>query len=612
MPYAKALALGLKAETAYSQGKDREGTELGVRAMRALSELPAPPDQACLALDLARGASRGGSANEKAIEWLTQASEIFERLGDRRNRELALSLAVERLREKANAPSASGGLDLLERVSGLLRSLSDLKQLAERAMQMAVEQLGAKRGVLLLVDPETKEPTILAEIGAVDTATRERALGYSRSVVKKVSESGRGLRATDALSEPGLDSPSVLGLDMRSILCVPLFVAGEVVGVVYLSESRSHAFSDSDRRLLEGFAHLMAVAIDKSQSQEEVQRTNERLVGENLSLRQAVGSRFKAKNVVGSSAPMRKVMAVVEQIAHSNSRVLLTGENGTGKELIALTIHAASKRRMKPFVTINCGALTESLLESELFGVRAKVATEVGARDGRFVEASGGTLFLDEIGEMPLKQQVALLTVLSNHEVTPVGGGRPISIDVRVIAATNKNLGELIERKEFREDLYYRLGVIEIEVPSLRERKADIPALVDHFVRVYAEEQGREPPKLSDDFLPTLMQSDWPGNVRGLQNYVERVMAMTPGRILRPNPGPRDLEVRGIGPRPVRKGGLKDAVEELERGMIQEALDNSGGNQTKAARALGITEQALRFRLEKFGFARPRKNLRIR
>jgi two-component system response regulator AtoC len=308
---------------------------------------------------------------------------------------------------------------------------------------------------------------------------------------------------------------------------------------------------------------------------------------------------------------MQRIVAIVDRVAGSDATVLLTGENGTGKELIALTLHHASRRHDRPFVAVNCGAIPESLLESELFGILPHVATGVAPRIGRFEQANGGTLFLDEIADMPAQQQVALLRVLSNREVTKVGGGPPIPIDVRIIAATNRDVARLVETGEFREDLYHRLNVIPIEIPPLRERKADIPSLAHHFVSQFAKQQQREMPKLSPELLAALMQSDWPGNVRALQNYIERIMAMNPGVTLHPNPLPRDLEGQPAF-RPSRSRKLAAIVEELELRLINEALAVSHGNQSLAARKLGLTEQSLRYRLRKYSLVRGRRKQRIR
>ena len=335
-------------------------------------------------------------------------------------------------------------------------------------------------------------------------------------------------------------------------------------------------------------------------------------MGENLSLRQAVGARFQAQNLIGTSSAMQRVLSFIERAARTSTTVLITGENGTGKELIARILHHSGKRRLRPFVAVNCGAIPETLIESELFGILPQTATDVRGRDGKFVLADGGTLFLDEIGEMPLKQQVALLSAIANREITPVGGSKPIPVDVRIIAATNSDLRRRIEEGRFRDDLYYRLNVIPIEVPPLRERKADIPTLAHHFVAHFAKQQEREVPELSPEFLAALMQSDWPGNVRELQNYIERVLAMNPGRTLRPNPPPRDLEERGTTLRIGRGGRLTEVVQDLERRLLTEALQKARGNQSVAARSLGMTEQKLRYRMRKYGLPSPRQILRVR
>ena len=613
-PYAEAFAHLLRAELALAQGHTAGGIEDAERALAAFAALPAPPDRAMAALDLARVALevRGG-ARAPVGDWLDRASSTFERLGDHRNRERALALMVRWLRRSALEPAAATPeRNLIEAVSRLLNSLADLRELTQRAMRMAVEQLDAERGVLLLTDPVTGELDPIAEYGALDATTRSDAVGYSRRVARRVTEGGGALLIGDAPSDPRSLSDSMVDMRLRSIVCVPMFLGGKVVGAVYLDDSRRpDVFSDSDRGLLEGFAQLMAVAIENSRAQEEVQRANQTLVGENLSLRQEVGARFQTHSVIGTSGVMQRVMAMVARAAMTNTTVLMTGENGTGKELLARVMHHSGKRRLGPFVAVNCGAIPETLLESELFGILPNVATGVRARDGRFVQANGGTLFLDEISEMPLKQQVALLSAIANREITPLGGGKPISVDVRIIAATNRDLVKALEDGSFREDLYYRLNVIQIEVPPLRERKADIPALAQYFVAHFAEQQEREVPQLPAEFLAALMQSDWPGNVRELQNYIERILAMSPGPVLYPDPPPHDLAARGGALRVGHGRKLSEVVAKLERKLVVEALDRAHGNQSLAARELGMTEPSIRYKINKYGLL-PREYLRHR
>ena len=614
-PHASAFAELLRCELAIARNDFPAIQETGQRALAAFEALHAAADRATAAYDIARLARDRPEVAPSVLEWLEIAQRGFQRLGNRRDRERALSLLVEKLRATGRTVPAIGSTDergLIERVSWLIGSISDLGELSQRAMRMVVEQLEAERGVLLLLDQETGQMSVIAEQGVIDPATRREALGYSRRIVERVTKSGGSVLAGDAPSDPRLQSESIETLGLQSILAVPLFFGSLVVGAVYLDDSRGpDRFDEHDRGLLEGFAHLMAVALMQAQGHEETERAKKLLEDENLSLRQEVGSRFQYQDVVGGSSQMKRVLATVEHAARANTTVLLTGENGTGKELIARTLHHAGNRRRGPFVVVNCGAIPEALLESELFGILPNVATGVRARDGRFVQASGGTLFLDEVGEMPLNQQVALLSAIANREITPVGGGKPIKVDVRIVTATNRDLRKLVELGQFREDLYFRLNVLEINVPPLRDRKSDIPALANYFLNRFCLAQERPLPEPSPDFMAVLMQSDWAGNVRELQNYIERVLAMSTGPILRPDPLPRDLQDRGMI-RPSRGRPLADTVDDVERRMVKEALKKAEGNQSQAARLLGLTEQSLRYRIRKYGMGGARQNRRTR
>jgi Nif-specific regulatory protein len=613
-PLLGAFTRALKAELAFAAGRLSEAVTLGREALDLFEGLPAPADRAQVAMDLARIAPPDDEIRTTVTGWLDDAARTFERLGDRRSRAKALSLAVDWLKRATPMPAQTPRLaGLLERVGWLISSVNDLELLMNRSMRAVVEQLGAERGVLLLADPETGQLAPVAEYGAIEPSTRHAAVGFSRRVVERVAEVGSSLLVRDAPTDPRAASKSVVDMRVQSILCVPLFVGGRTVGAVYLDDTRrTHAFDVAERSMIEGFAHLMAVAIERSRRYEEVRREYEKLEGENLSLRKAVGTRLKHHGMIGSSAPMERVMAMVERAAAVNTTVLITGENGTGKELIARTLHHNGKRALKPFVEVNCGAIPPNLVESTLFGILPNVATGVRAQPGKFQLAHGGTLFLDEIAEMPETQQVALLMVLANREVTPVGGIKPIAVDVRIIAATNRDVQSLVEQRKFREDLYYRLSVIEIEVPPLRERKQDIPDLAKHFLQHYAKQQEREVPHLSPDFLTTLMRSDWPGNVRELRNYIERMLAMSPGNYLRPDPPPRDLERHVLDGRLLGSRKLTDAVSEVEQRALITALERAGGNQSEAGRQLGLTEQSVRYRIRKYGLVAPRDNRRSR
>ena len=611
-PWAHAQADQLRAEIAIVAGESRAATESAARALDGFAALPAPPDRAEAALEFARLALEHEDHGGLPIgDWLEQAAALFDRFGNHRGREQALSLLVGWLPRAAGAaPARARERDLVGAVSRMLSVLPDLATLTRRAMQLAVEQLGAERGVLLLTDPATGKLEPFADHGAVDAGTRREAVSFSRRVVQKVAERGRPLLIGDAPTDPAGLSESMKDMRLRSIVCVPLFFGGRVLGAVYLDDSRrADLFGDEERSLLEGFAQLMAAAIENSRGHEEVRRANEALVGENLALRQEVTARYQPQNVIAASEPMQRVLSQILLLANADSTVLLTGENGTGKDLLARLLHHNGPRRQRPFVHVDCGAIPESLLESELFGIMPNVATGVTGRDGKFLAADGGTLFLNEIGEMPLAQQVRLLNAISNREITPVGGTHPIAVDVRIVAATNQDLPRLVDDGRFRKDLYFRINVFMIEVPPLRERKADIPALVHFFASRFARDQKRPVPELSAEFLAALMQSDWPGNVRELQNYVERVITLTPGNVLRPVPPPRDLAHRGEAFRPGHK--LSDTLGTIERKNLADALERAGGNQSLAARMLGVSERSIRYKLRKYGL-RTRQSRRTR
>ncbi|MEO5616869.1 MAG: sigma 54-interacting transcriptional regulator, partial [Candidatus Eisenbacteria bacterium] len=492
--YAIALTQQLRAEIEIGRSNSGRAVEAADCALESFAALPATPDRSVAAFEFARLAiERRLDDTESIARWLDWAISGFERLGDRAGREQALRMSLRLFRDTHAVRSEPvRERNLIEVVGRLLDSLSDFAELVRRSMRLAVEQLNAERGLLLLMDPESGRLEPRAEHGAMDAGARRDATAYSRAAVARVAESGGSLLIEDTLSDAKARSKSVLDLGLRSILCVPMFRGGHVVGAVYLDDSRQAAFSEADRSLLEGFAQLMAIAIENSRGTDEVRRTNEILVGENLSLRQEVGSRFHPSGVIGTSSAMRRVLAVVERAAQVSATVLLTGENGTGKEKLARVLHHSGKRSAGPFVAVNCGAIPETLLESELFGhVRGSFSGAFRDRTGAFEMADRGTLFLDEIGEMPPTHQVRLLSVLSNREVTKIGNNKPVTVNVRVIAATNQDLKRRISEGLFREDLFYRLSVIPIEVPPLRDRKADIPDLARYFAEHFAQLQER-------------------------------------------------------------------------------------------------------------------------
>ena len=327
-----------------------------------------------------------------------------------------------------------------------------------------------------------------------------------------------------------------------------------------------------------------------------------RIINENRELREALQDRHRIEGIIGESGAMLEVLSIVRRVAPSEATVLIRGESGTGKELIAKAIHFGSPRARGPLVKVNCAALPEALLESELFGHEKGAFTgALTSRQGRFELANGGTIFLDEIGDLPLHLQAKLLRVLQEREFEKVGSSRPIRVNVRIMAASHRPLEDLIKAGQLREDLYYRLNVVTIFIPPLRERRSDVALLLDHFLRYYAEKNGKTIRGLTPEGRDILLRYDYPGNVRELENIIERAVVLTRDDVIGSGDLPLTVQELEIADGD-RETNLTVAVEALERRMIRDALARSDGIQTRAAELLGMGERALRYKLTKYGF----------
>jgi transcriptional regulator with GAF, ATPase, and Fis domain len=384
------------------------------------------------------------------------------------------------------------------------------------------------------------------------------------------------------------EKETLLGTAARSVAGVPLVSRGHVLGAVVLADrevrgEEAEAFDEEDRRFLGSLASLAAPALDASRQFRALSADVDRLREENRALK---GNLEIDEVLIGDSAPMRRVRELVTRAAASRVRVLVRGETGTGKELVAKLLHAGSPRREAPFIALNCAAVPESLLESELFGIEKGVATGVDARLGKLELANGGTVFLDEIGDAPLAIQTKLLRVLQEREIERVGGRQRIPVDVRVIAATHADLPQLISRRAFREDLYYRLRVVEIAVPALRERREDIPRLAAHFLSKVSAREGRAAISLSRDAVAALLAYRFPGNVRELENLLEGAAALVPGDVIEA----ADLQLATA--RELRAVEGQD-LGSLERAHIRRVLESVEGNKSRAAKILGINRRTL-------------------
>ena len=401
----------------------------------------------------------------------------------------------------------------------------------------------------------------------------------------------------------------VRGLGMSSSCVAPLLVGDRPVGILALHSEEPGAYDDVDLELLEEVVSLVALALDNSLAYEEITRLKDQLTRENVYLHEEIETEHKFDEIVGRSAAIRKVLRSVETVAPTGATVLITGETGTGKGLIARAIHSLSPRRAKPLVKVNCAALPAELIESELFGYERGAFTGAAARRiGRFELADGGAVFLDEIGELPPPLQVKLLTVLQDGEIQRVGGSETLSVDVQVIAATNRHLEEEVASGKFRSDLFYRLNVFPIALPSLEERPEDVPLLVRHFVMKYATRLGKRIETIPADAVDDLMGYTWPGNVRELENLVERAVILTSGPRL--NTTGWKLKAQASSATTVIP-----TLDDVQRQHIQAVLELTGGRvsgRRGAADLLGMKPTTLESRMKRLGIDRTSDERRLR
>lgn len=390
--------------------------------------------------------------------------------------------------------------------------------------------------------------------------------------------------------------PKFLGGPARDLLLAPMIAGDDVIGILGVGGKEERGakrgrFAEDDLRFLSSLAAIGAAAIDNSRNYHRLNVLRETLEDENRSLRQRMQRDYSDRLMVGDSPKMQRVIDLVARVADSQASVLIRGESGTGKEMVARLIHGHSPRKDGPFVAINCAALPETLLESELFGIERGVATGVEARPGRFELARGGTVFLDEVGDIPLALQAKLLRVLQEREVEKLGGRRRIPIDVRILSATHRGLEEMIESGEFRQDLYYRLKVVEISLPPLREHKEDIPKLVRFFLDKYAKREGLHDVRITQDALQKVMRYPFPGNVRELENLIEGALALTTDPVI-------DTGDLLLPQTPSTQAGEElfsdlPPLSELERRYVARVLAFTGGNVSKAAKILGVDRKTL-------------------
>jgi Nif-specific regulatory protein len=487
-------------------------------------------------------------------------------------------------------------LEMSQALSGTL----NLKSAMQRVLATLIRHHSVVRGMVTLL--RDGELLVEAAEGFEDRA-RTVKFKVGEGITGKVVESGRPIVVPRVSREPAFlnlaprrpDHPK----QELSFVCVPIMMNRSAVGALAVDlRFKPERDYDSSAKFFGIVSSMIAQALNVQRLVEEERR---RLLDENTHLRQELRERYDFSNIIGTSGPTRQMYEQVAQVAQTNTTVLIRGESGTGKELIAHAIHYNSLRAKKPFVKVSCAALPDTLIESELFGYEKGAFTgATGRKKGRFEMAEGGTLFLDEIGDINLSTQVKLLRVLQEREFERLGGTDSVKVNVRLIAATNKDMEKAIADGTFREDLYYRLNVFTIFVPPLRDRKADMLLLADHFLEKFSREHGKVIKRISTPAIDMLMAYHWPGNVRELENALERAVLVCDGAVIHGHHLPPSLQTADSSGT-VTRVSLKDAVAGFERDLIQDALKTTRGNRAKAARLLDTTERILNYKVRGYG-----------
>lgn len=491
-------------------------------------------------------------------------------------------------------------LDLLLELSSLLSNKDvDL----DEVIGLLAAHLSAERLFLTVLNRESQHIIIEGAFGLTAGERKEAVYHIGEGII------GRVIESSETLLIPSIaDSNEFLNLTHApvrvngrdvSFICTPIRYKDETIGTLSfhkIYEDKPISF-DYDVRLLKIVGGLIGRALRRRQ---EYAEELEQLRIENKSLRGDLGNHINPDKIKGKSGKMNEVFSLIESVAATDATVLIRGESGVGKELVADAIHFNSHRKNKPFIKVNCAALPDSLIESELFGHEKGAFTGATTmRIGRFEAANGGTIFLDELGDIPASTQVKLLRVLQEREIERIGSSAPIKVDVRILCATNRNLEELMEKDEFREDLYYRINVFPIFIPPLRERINDIPVLVDFFIDKFNKRHGKSIKRITTMAIDTLMVYHWPGNIRELENCMERACILSTDQVIRAHNLPPTLQTAASS-KTTMNGTLDVILGNLEKQIIMDALISTKGNICKAGESLGITERMMGLRIQKY------------
>ena len=492
-------------------------------------------------------------------------------------------------------------LTVLYEISQLIGSSFDSHEVFSKILNTFHFHLGMNRGTITLLNPNTGELEIRAAHGLTEDEIGRGKYLVGEGITGKVVETGEPMVVPQIEKEPlflnRTQSRENLTKSNISFICVPIKNGPHVLGALSADRLFSEEIAfEEDIRLLSIVASMIAQGL---KIQQMVLDEKTQLLSENITLKEKLKERYSLYNILGTSNKMTEVFQMIGRVADTDVTVLVRGESGTGKELVANAIHFNSARSSKPFLKLNCAALPDMLIESELFGHEKGAFTgAIEQRSGRFERADGGTLFLDEIGTLNLTAQAKLLRILQEKEFERIGGTRTLRVDVRIIAATSKDLERSIEEGTFREDLYYRLNVFPIFIPPLRERKTDILLLADYFVEKFNQKHKKKVQRISTPAIDMLMQYHWPGNVRELENCVERAVLFCADRVIHSHHLPPTLQT-GEQSGTVPSLSFEGAIQNYEKELIIDALKNSGGNMAKAARLLKTTERVISYSVKK-------------
>ncbi len=507
----------------------------------------------------------------------------------------------------------------LYEISRCLNSSDPMDKRLHKVLDTLHDKMGMARGTLALLSSDKSTLTVEVAHGMDEQAKRRGSYKVGEGITGKVVQAGEPIVVPNIDKEPlflnKTRAREHLDRSKIAFLCVPIKLDQDTIGALSVDRLFHEDVSfQEDVRLLSIISSMIAQTVQIYLRRE---KEKSELQDENLRLKRELAKKFRPANIIGESKRIHDVLSSIEMVSQSKATVLIRGETGTGKELVSHAIHYASDRQEGPFVKVSCAALPDTLLEAELFGhEKGSFTGAMASKQGRFEIAHKGTLFLDEIGDIALSTQIKLLRVLQEKEFERVGGTKTIKVDIRLITATNRDLEKLVREGKFREDLYYRLNVVPIFLPALRERREDIPLLVNHFLGIANKENGKKVKYVSDTAMKYLMAYAWPGNIRELQNAIERAVVLCKGDTIEPSlfpiPGHKDSPVLTqfqpienassnlAAGGEILTGDLTAAVQVLEEKMIREALKKTGGNQRRAAKILGLTERILGYKIKNY------------